>query len=170
MTGSINVGDRDGTHIIRFEGDIRVGLCNAFDNYCQSMLCDDNFCAVIVDLSNTNVIDSTALGSLARLSMGVKALNGQVPTLICDTPNIKRILQNMGFDDVFTIVPSVQDSSLELQALPTLSDLAVDGTRNKVIEAHRLLMSMNDANKTAFKELVDALEQEALEQRSSSGD
>jgi hypothetical protein len=102
--------------------------------------------------------------------MGVKALNGQVPTLICDTPNIKRILQNMGFDDVFTIVPSVQDSSLELQALPTLSDLAVDGTRDKVIEAHRLLMSMNDANKTAFKELVDALEQEALEQRSSSGD
>jgi hypothetical protein len=64
----------------------------------------------------------------------------------------------------------VQDSSLELQALPTLSDLAVDGTRDKVIEAHRLLMSMNDANKTAFKQLVDALEQEALEQRSSSGD
>jgi anti-anti-sigma factor len=170
VTGSINVGDLDGTHIIRFEGDIRVGLCNVFDNYCQSMLCDDNFCAVIVDLSNTNVIDSTALGSLARLSMGVKALNGQVPTLICDTPNIKRILQNMGFDDVFTIVPSVQDSSLELQALQTLSDLAVDGTRDKVIEAHRLLMSMNDANKTAFKQLVDALEQEALEQRSSSGD
>jgi anti-anti-sigma factor len=170
VTGSINVGDLDGTHIIRFEGDIRVGLCNVFDNYCQSMLCDDNFCAVIVDLSKTNVIDSTALGSLARLSMGVKALNGQVPTLICDTPNIKRILQNMGFDDVFTIVPSVQDSSLELQALQTLSDLAVDGTRDKVIEAHRLLMSMNDANKTAFKQLVDALEQEALEQRSSSGD
>ena len=111
MTGSINVGDRDGTHIIRFEGDIRVGLCNAFDNYCQSMFCDDNFCAVIVDLSNTNVIDSTALGSLARLSMGVKALNGQVPTLICDTPNIKRILQNMGFDDVFLLSPACKTVS-----------------------------------------------------------
>ena len=54
MTGSINVGDRDGTHIIRFECDIRVGLCNAFDNYCQSMLCDDNFCAVIYSLDPHN--------------------------------------------------------------------------------------------------------------------
>jgi len=170
VTGSINVGDSDGTHIIRFEGDVRVSLCNAFDNYCQSMLEDSKFCAVIVDLTSTNVIDSTALGSLAKLSLGVKALKGQVPTLICNTPNIQRILRNMGFDDVFAIVPDVENSAVALQTLPVLSDLAVDGTREKVIEAHRLLMSMNDANKTAFKQLVDALELEAIEHRTFSGD
>ena len=76
----------------------------------------------------------------------------------------------MGFDDVFAIVPNVENSSVKLQTLPALSDLAVDGTREKVIEAHRVLMSMNDANKTAFKQLVDALELEAIEQRTSSGD
>jgi anti-anti-sigma factor len=170
VTGSINVGDSDGTHIIRFEGDVRVGLCNAFDNYCQSMLGDVNFCAVIVDLTATKVIDSTALGSLAKLSLGVKALKGHVPTLICNSPNIQRILQNMGFDDVFAIVSDVENCAFELQTLPALSDLAVDGTRDKVIEAHRLLMSMNDANKTAFKQLVDALELEAVEQTRSSWD
>lgn len=170
MTGRINVGDSDGTHIIHFEGDVRVGLCNAFDNYCQGMLKDSKFCAVVVDLTAANVIDSTALGSLAKLSLGVKALKGHVPTLICNSPNIQRILQNMGFDDVFNIVPQVDSSSVTLQTLPALSDLAVDGTREKVIGAHRALMSMNDANKTKFKHLVDALELEAIEQRTSSGD
>lgn len=170
MTGRINVGDSDGTHIIHFEGDVRVGLCNAFDNYCQGMLKDSKFCAVVVDLTAATVIDSTALGSLAKLSLGVKALKGHVPTLICNSPNIQRILQNMGFDDVFNIVPQVDSSSVTLQTLPALSDLAVDGTREKVIGAHRALMSMNDANKTKFKHLVDALELEAIEQRTSSGD
>jgi anti-anti-sigma factor len=170
VTGSINVGEREGIHIICFEGDIRVGLCSAFDNYCKGMLGDKEFVRVIVDLRKTKGIDSTALGSLARLSMGVKASKGCVPTLICNTPNIKRILQNMGFDDVFDIVPEAHDTMFETQILPTFSDLALDGTREKVIEAHRLLMEMNDANKHAFKNLVDALELEALNHREATND
>ena len=40
------------------------------------------------------------------------------------------------------------------------TDLAIETTRARVIAAHKQLMAMNDANAEAFKDLVDALEQE----------
>ena len=44
--------------------------------------------------------------------------------------------------------------------LPAGTDLAIETTRARVIAAHKQLMAMNDANAEAFKDLVDALEQE----------
>ena len=138
MTGSINVGDSDGTHIIRFEGDVRVGLCTAFANSCQGMLEDSKFCAVIVDLTATNVIDSTALGSLAKRSLGVKPLKGQVPTPICNSPNTQRTVQNMRFNHVVPILPNSENSSTHFQTLPALSDPTVQCHPRKLIAPHRL--------------------------------
>lgn len=169
MNSSIRAGDFQGTHVLRFRGDIRVTLCGALDAYCERMIKDPAFHAVVIDLEQTENLDSTALGCLARLSIRVKKLNQRVPTLICNSNNLKRILSSMGFHDVFMIVDRAAYDALSLPALPegielpAGTDLAMESTRARVIAAHKQLMSMNDANAETFRDLVDALEQEQTE-------
>ena len=169
MNSSIRAGDFQGTHVLRFRGDIRVTLCGALDAYCERMVKDPAFHAVVIDLEQTENLDSTALGCLARLSIRVKKLNQRVPTLICNSNILKRILSSMGFQDVFMIVDRAAYDALSLPALPegielpAGTDLAMESTRARVIAAHKQLMSMNDANAETFRDLVDALEQEQTE-------
>jgi len=166
VQGSICAGEFEGTHVLRFLGDVRVTLCASLDAYCDRMLKDPSFHAVIVDLEHTENLDSTALGCLARLSIRVKSIHQRVPTLICNSQNLRRVLESMGFQDVFMIVDRDAYDAMSLPALPESielpagTDLAIESTRARVISAHKQLMALNDANAETFKDLVAALEQE----------
>jgi anti-anti-sigma factor len=161
VNGKILVGDYNGVYVIRFEGDVRVTLCGSFDHYLAQMLSNPDFESVLIDLSAAVGIDSTSLGVLAKLSLGVQDVKGKVPTLVCTSADIRRILINMGFDDVFAIVDEAYDFDRNLGELAVANDMTIDEIRERVIEAHHILMSLNDANKTAFTDLVTALEAEA---------
>ena len=161
MSGRILVGDHDGVYVIRFEGDVRVTLCGSFDHYLDVMLNDPNLVSVLVDLSEAIAIDSTSLGVLAKLSIGLFDSRKRLPTLVCIAPDILRILTNMGFDDVFTIVDENFLNEQNLAELPSSTDFSETQMRQRVIEAHRVLMNMNDRNEATFKDLVSALEAEA---------
>ena len=157
MSGNISVGTYEGTYVLKFNGDIRVGLCGALDAFCERMLNAADFRSVIVDLADTIAIDSTALGCLARLSLSVQKVRDKIPTLICRSQDVRRVLLNMGFDDVFAIVADGAVQSVDLVDLPEVDE---GETRERVIEAHRVLMSLNENNRETFQSLVDALEQE----------
>ena len=157
--------------MLRFHGDVRFNQCASLDAYCDRMVKDPAFRAVVIDLQSTENLDSTTLGCLARLSIRVKKLNQRVPTLICDSDNLKRVLSSMGFQDVFMIVDLEAYAALSLPALPegielpAGTDLAMESTRARVIAAHKELMTMNELNAETFKDLVAALEQEECEQQ-----
>jgi anti-anti-sigma factor len=157
MSGNISVGTYEGTYVLKFNGDIRVGLCGALDVFCERMLNAADFRSVIVDLADTIAIDSTALGCLARLSLSVQKVRDKIPTLICRSQDVRRVLLNMGFDDVFAIVADGAVQSVDLVDLPEVDE---GETRERVIEAHKVLMSLNENNRETFQSLVDALEQE----------
>jgi anti-anti-sigma factor len=157
MSGNISVGTYEGTYVLKFNGDIRVGLCGALDAFCERMLNAADFRSVIVDLADTIAIDSTALGCLARLSLSVQKVRDKIPTLICRSQDVRRVLLNMGFDDVFAIVADGAVQSVDLVDLPEVDE---GETRERVIEAHKVLMSLNENNRETFQSLVDALEQE----------
>ena len=157
MPGRILVADHDGTYLMKFVGDVRVNLCAAVDDFLDDMYRDEHFTSVLVDLTGTEGIDSTSLGILAKLSIKAQALFGFTPTLVSTNYDITRLLYTMGFDDVFHIVeqPLVEEDQLgELpQAESTPEDL-----RQRVLEAHRTLMGLNESNKEAFRDLVATLE------------
>ena len=157
MSGNILVGACEGNYVLKFSGDIRVGLCGSLDAFCERMLDAADFRSVIVDLAETLAIDSTALGCLARLSLAVQRIQAKIPTLICRSSDIERVLLNMGFDDVFAIVAEANVQDVELVDIPAVVE---QEARQRVIEAHKVLMSLNDSNRAAFKSLVDALEQD----------
>jgi len=114
----------------------------------------------VIDLTETEGIDSTSLGLLAKLSILSKQKVGFLPTLVSNHDDMNRLLQSMGFDQVFNIVPETTPTCAELQDLPG-QILSEDKVKKKVLEAHHILMQLNENNREAFRDLVSALESDA---------
>lgn len=159
MRGRILVGDHNGVYVLLFQGDVRLTLCTAVDSFLARMFEDPGFRSVIVDLSGTESIDSTSLGLLAKLSIEAHRRLGYRPTLISTDRDVTRILMTMGLEDVFNIVeePLQHREQLDELACRTASEEEV---RTRVLEAHHILMSMNENNRAAFQDLVKTLEED----------
>jgi len=162
VRGRILVGDHDGVHVMLFKGDVRLTLCKAMDDYLEGMLEDPCIRSIVVDLSETENIDSTSLGLLAKLSIEAGRRYGYRPTLVSTQPDITRILETMGLDDVFNLVQEPLVHEDQLGDLPPCA-ATEDQVRARVLEAHRILIDMNEQNRVAFQDLVVALEAECPE-------
>ncbi|MEH6670777.1 anti-sigma factor antagonist RssC [Halopseudomonas sp.] len=156
-TGKIQFAESEGTFVLKFIGDVRLTLCAALDAYIEKIFSVLTFDAIIIDLTETDGIDSTSLGLLAKLSILSRQKVGFLPTLVSTQDDMNRLLQSMGFDQVFNIVSEVTPSASELEDLPG-QELSEELVKDKVLEAHRILMNLNDHNREAFRDLVNALE------------
>lgn len=157
-SGQILVAEHEGVFVIRMIGDVRLTLCISFDEFIESMLHNESFCNVLFDLTHAQGIDSTTLGLMAKISIGVRELGkDQLPLVISNNPNIIRLLLSMGFDDIFQIV---EQADMPASLGTPLVDIVDDHKliKNRVLEAHQLLMELNESNRSTFKELVETLE------------
>ena len=136
--GRILLGEHKGVYLLKFVGDVRVNLCVTMDTCLREVLDQKNFCSALVDLSETDGIDSTALGLLARLSLETKRRYGAVPTLVSTRGDITRILETMGFDDIFNLVDQPLECPSQLGERP-LMECCEEDARQRVLDAHRTL-------------------------------
>jgi len=156
--GKILVAENGGLYVMKFTGDVRVTLCSTIDHFLDKMFGADDYQRVLIDLTETLGIDSTSLGLLAKLAIESKKINGSIPSIVSTNESITRLLTSMGFEDVFDIVTTaVPENENELGELQ-VEQCAEQEARCSVIEAHKILMELNDSNRAAFKELVDLLE------------
>lgn len=156
--GQILVANHEGVYVIKLVGDVRLTLCMSFDNFIDVMLSDTSLTSIIFDLTEAEAIDSTTLGLMAKISL-LGQENRQVrPVILASNASIQRILETMGFSDIFTIVDELNAPALETHPLGCL-DCDEVAIKNKVIEAHRILMSLNESNHETFKSLVSMLEE-----------
>ena len=153
--------EEKGIYVLKFVGEIRLNLCSTLDNLVDSITQDPNFRTVVIDLSETEVIDSTTLGLLAKIALAAKKQSGFTPSLISTHPDITRIIGSMGFDSIFIIVGEPVSSMERLEEIPELK-ASEQQVRDKVLEAHKILMGMNSRNREEFKNLVHALECEEI--------
>jgi anti-anti-sigma regulatory factor len=157
--GKLLVAEKDGVHVLKFVGDVRVTLGPTIDAFLTSLLETVDFKSVIIDLTETIGIDSTSLGFIAKISIGAKNSFGIVPTIVSTNEDITRILLSMGFDQVFLIIKEPMESSVKMGEVP-FKNVAEDDLRKKVVEAHQVLMQLNEDNQNTFKDLVVALQHE----------
>jgi len=158
-TGRVLMANKSGSYVIKLTGDVRMTLCTTLDTCLKNMVEDPIFTSVIVDLSDVEGVDSTSLGLLAKVSRLATPVMGHVPTLISNRADITRIIDTMGFRDrVFVIVPNADIEPDE--ALSEQSTLPLDewSAHERVLEAHKILMSLNDQNRQTFRELVECME------------
>lgn len=156
-TGKIQFAEQNGTFVLKFVGEVRLTLCSALDATIERIFGARNFSSIIIDLTETSSIDSTTLGLLAKLSILSRQKIGLLPTLVSTNADISRLLESMGFEQVFNLVGTPLPCPECLRDLPA-QDLSEELVRAKVLEAHRILMGLNEHNREAFSDLVTALE------------
>jgi anti-anti-sigma factor len=156
-SGHIFVAEHAGNYVIKLVGDVRLTLCLSFDQFIATMFGEENFKTVVFDLREAEGIDSTTLGLMAKISIGSRERGHGNPVVVTSNPSIQRLLVSMGFEDIFELV-----SNLKLPfsgALPLEEYLDDESAiKAKVLEAHQILMDLNQPNKVKFHELVETLQ------------
>lgn len=155
--GKILVAEHNGTFVIKLVGDVRLTLCTTIDDYFSAMFASPQFTGVLFDLSDAECIDSTSLGMMAKLAVQARHRYQLVPIIVSPNPNITRLLDTMGFGKVFEICKSIPQPEQVLGELPVVLE-DEDRVRLRIIEAHRVLMDLNEKNRETFSSLVNMLE------------
>ena len=155
--GKILVADHAGVYIIKMVGDVRLTLCISFDQFIDAMLAAENFSSVLFDLSEAEAVDSTTLGLMAKISLLAQEQRNITPVILATNASIKRILDTMGFADIFSIVDQL-DVAIAPEKSLTAIECDEQQVKEKVLEAHKILMGLNAQNHDTFKDLVNMLE------------
>ena len=156
MEGRVLVAEHDGTYVLKLVGDVRLTLSSTIDQFVERMFACVVCKSVIVDLTETEGLDSTTLGMLAKMALFVRK-NLQVrPLAVTDNDSIIRLLTSMGFEQIFDIqrtreVGAVADCELKAESMDEKA------AHERVLQAHQVLMTLNQKNRETFKELVDTL-------------
>lgn len=156
--GQILVADHGGVYVIKMVGDVRLTLCISFDQFIDTMFSQNDFCEVMFDLSEAEAIDSTTLGLMAKIALQGREQKDITPVVFSNNESINRLLYTMGFQEIFTIVndleaPVTPEKPLE----PDVPE--EQQVKEKVIEAHKILMGLNRENRETFRNLVKMLEE-----------
>lgn len=157
QSGKILAAEHQGSYVIKLVGDVRLTLCTTIDDYFDSMFSCPDFVGVIIDLSEVVGIDSTSLGLLAKLAIRARKKFNLVPIILCPDPDILRLLESMGFRQVFDIREDLDIIDDDLDELDVKS-ADENCIRDKIIESHRVLMEMNEKNRKTFASLMTTLE------------
>ncbi|PXX97412.1 STAS domain-containing protein [Halomonas sp. LBP4] len=155
--GRIKAAFDSGVFVLKLCGDVRLTLCATLDSQAQQLSRTPGLRAVMIDLRETTNVDSTALGFLAKVAMAVQGKLEQPPTIVADNPDVQRMLDVMGFSRYFTLVEAPITEPCELSDLPEVP-ADEEGLRHRILEAHRILMHMNEHNREEFQSLVEMLE------------
>ena len=157
-----------GVYVLKLVGEVRLNLCSTIDSAIESMTSDPDFASIVVDLSETTLIDSTTLGLLARLAIQAKQKSHFLPSIVSTNPDITRVITTMGFESVYLILKEPASSSQALSELAP-QEITEEELRENVLSAHKVLMNLNEHNREQFKDLVATLEVDVEEQAFVAG-
>ncbi|MEX2366558.1 MAG: STAS domain-containing protein [Pseudohongiellaceae bacterium] len=116
-SGKIFAADICHVPVLKLVGDIRVLMSSTLESYFSTLYQHQSLDAVLVDLSETRGIDSTALGLLAKMSLQLQKRYNIRPTIVSPNASITRTLQSMNFAAISTIVDGPLTSTGQLGEL-----------------------------------------------------
>ena len=132
-------------------------MCTALDQYFQCMFAEPDFVSVWVDVTEADGLDSTTLGMLAQLAIQTRERFHFRPAIFSINPSIDRLLDTMGFDQLFERRNECCNTDASIKEIPAVACEEGEVAR-QVLAAHRTLMSISDENAGAFRDLVTTLE------------
>jgi hypothetical protein len=94
---------------------------------------------------------------IAKLAIKAREKGMPLPTLVSTNGDITRILYSMGFDRVFVLLEELPTSRCDLKQVPFVQE-SEDEVRERILDAHKVLIDLNESNRNAFKDLVATLE------------
>ena len=155
--GNVLHASHNDVHVLRFIGDIRYTLSPSIDRFLEEIFASSKPAGFFIDLTETDSIDSTNLGLLARLATRMQRFDAQRVTIVSNRADINSVLNSMALDEVFDIV---ENTCLETDATQEVPQKDTDRKTlaHTLIEAHRALMDLNERNREMFRDVVASLE------------
>ena len=155
--GNVLHASHNDVHVLRFIGDIRYTLSPSIDRFLEEIFASSKPAGFVIDLTDTDSIDSTNLGLLAHLAKRMKTLDTRRITIVSNRTDINSVLNSMALDEVFDIV---EDTCLETDATQEVpqEDTDRETLAHTLIDAHRALMDLNERNREMFRDVVASLE------------
>jgi anti-sigma B factor antagonist len=112
----------------------------------------------IVDLATCELMDSTFLGTLTGIALGLPA--GGKLTVIRANERNRGVMQNLGLDRIFAVLESTP-----VAAPGRLEDAETNppqtARREAIVQAHENLAAVNPENAIRFKDVLDFLQQKS---------
>jgi anti-anti-sigma regulatory factor len=155
--GKILAADYRHMAMLKFVGDVRVLMSSTLDAYCAGLYRRPILDAMLIDMTETRGIDSTALGLLAKMAIQLRNRFNVIPTIVSTNPDVTRTLKSMSFDLIFKIVDKLPQKAPENYNELQQKNESEDTVREKVIDAHLTLMTLSEENRLEFQDLVQAL-------------
>ncbi len=161
QSGQIMVGDHQGIYVVKLVGDVRLNLCTTFDSFIDKMFAHGDFRGVVFDMHQTEGVDSTTLGLMAKIAFRAEERGKGKPLVLCDNKGLLHLMDSMGFEELMDFNGHADNDAYAAEPVPLkCNDPDERSAREMVLEAHRVLMSMNEQNAETFRDLVHALEAE----------
>lgn len=145
--------------VLKFSGEIRYTMGCSLDDFLKKLFKRSDFETILIDLTETQSIDSTSLGLLAKVANFMLRQFHKKTPLVCTNEDVNQVLDSMGFDEIFDICDCHQACPEGLKAVKLASPLRRKMAET-VIDAHKTLCEMNEKNHAVFKNVVEALESE----------
>ena len=145
------------TTVLKITGSLRFNQCGPLEFFLKKYLPKQTMTVLLVDLSEADLLDSTALGLLAQIALQFKKISHHTPQLYCKECDLKQVLLSMGLDQLFEFTPHAQVAHNLLELSVPVEPQDIQTARS--LSAHKTLMGLSDENKQEFKTVVELLEE-----------
>jgi anti-anti-sigma factor len=146
--------------ILKLTGELRYPLGQSLNQAVNMLFASPELQGTVVDLQETDFIDSTCLGLLARVATQQPATSRDRPVIISTHADINRLLETMGFDHAFNLVLEPQTAATDSAKPVELAGATARVDRQVILDAHRILCEINEKNRELFQDVIEQLETE----------
>ncbi len=163
--GLIQVANLDATEYIRFYGIVRYSHCSGLELHIDQLFKNQTFEHIVIDLTHADILDSTALGLMAKIAIELRKLKREQAVIIVGDGELKNILKRVCFDQVFLILgqqEAVENNNKNTnqankQKYRALSQLPLGEEKllETVIKAHKNLSQLSHKNENLFRDITD---------------
>lgn len=148
---------KDSICFIKIVGSIKCTNISGFDVFIERLIHNESIKDVLIDLSKATYIDSTNLGLLVEIARRWLQKYNKKPTIISINKKINELIDNIGVDRVFIVIKNPETFVGELQEIPGIDQDEREKAR-MILQAHKNIMAISDANTSLFKDVVETLE------------
>ncbi len=158
---SILVGTANRTVWVRVEGKGTMLNSTGLKEFSKEMM-NRGFREFVIDLRNCTVMDSTFMGTLAAVGLGLRNFGQGGLRLINLNERNRDLLTNLGLHQFLTIVHPAAPPPAEPAKQEALDDSGTDKATRKqtMLEAHEACVEVDGANAAKFKDVIDFLKQD----------
>ena len=158
---SILVGTAQRTVWVRVEGRGSFANSTGLKEFSKEMM-NRGYREFVIDLRNCPVMDSTFMGTLASVGLGLRNFGQGELRLINLNERNRDLLMNLGLNQLLTIVHSPVPAPAEPVQQEALDDTRADKLTEKqtMLEAHEACVEVDGANAAKFKDVIDFLKQD----------